>query len=310
MRGYLQDPLNLKTKTVADLLQAVDEFAVGLIETAQALLDSLFALLKEAAAGLTGLLTAKLDLGPINALWKVLAVAAGHEEDGELTLSSMFSLLAAVPVTIAYKLLKGSSDAQLFPKGAETFTYDGRLADEAAVKGCRAAAGLMTVVMVPVNIAADVLGEEAPGWLKKCTFGFAVLGFALAHAELAWSAVSGAGATGLAAFGGVVLFGVGAIVYFWQSLSGQWDMYGHLMPFLKTLLGAISLLWAVSSILAGDIAGEAAWAGVLGSLSLLLAFLVFDEIRDFTGGASTAAKCFFGGIGDTVSGGLNFLRNI
>ncbi|MFJ9773890.1 hypothetical protein ACIRVF_22055 [Kitasatospora sp. NPDC101157] len=102
------------TRGIGELIDAVRDFAKASLTVAKAFLDGLAALVTASLDGVQALLTSELDLGPLNTLWSWLARAAGHPEDTTLTVGGVIALLAAVPVTIGYKIAHGA-EKEPFP---------------------------------------------------------------------------------------------------------------------------------------------------------------------------------------------------
>ncbi len=102
-------------KALGDLVEACRHFMDAAFEGAQLALDTVAALVDHGIEGLRAFLSQSVSLGPLNALWSWLAKAAGHPGD-KLSVGGLLSLVAAVPVTLVYKLSNGVH-TEPFPGG-------------------------------------------------------------------------------------------------------------------------------------------------------------------------------------------------
>ncbi len=287
LKNIITQPDDWKSKTVGDLLdflQASIKLVLGVLKT---ILDGLAGLVTASLSLFQEALTKKLHLGPISALWEWIATAAGHPGD-ELTLAGLVALLAAVPVTIIYKLIKGA-DAQPFPNGTlptvtTVATVQGdALAEDEVFKTFLLVAGILQAVYVLPATISDMLGELSPTWLSIVGVVWAAAVFVLAHAGLAWDEIKGTPAwVSMTIFAGTSLASVVliplAVVAFQK---GWWDTVKYFLPLVLTLGGVGSLIWVIYQTATGDLKGVYAPAsGILIALPGIASFLNFKPIRD------------------------------
>ncbi|MFI0774626.1 hypothetical protein [Streptomyces sp. NPDC021212] len=207
-------------KTLGDLVEACRHFMDAAFEGAQRALDTVAALVDHGIEGLRAFLAQHVSVGPLNALWSWLAKAAGHPDD-KLTVGGLLSLVAAVPVTLVYKLSNGVH-TEPFPGGVlpghagRTLTADAASdspdgdssAPYPALLMC--AGTLQAFSLLPAAVG-DLLGEDTPVVVTGLGILCAVSIAGLSHAEGEWNEIQALGPRGVlevvaigAAVGGVV----------------------------------------------------------------------------------------------------------
>ncbi|MGW0550093.1 hypothetical protein [Streptomyces altiplanensis] len=311
-QDVLKDHGRLKSQSVTELLTNVEKFVIHLLDTAQKLLDAFFALLKDAVHGFADLMNTELPLGPLNTLWAWIAKAAGHPHDGKLTVASLVSLMAAVPVTLLYKLLKKDSSAQPFPPQHQDADGSGLLdLSESEQKAYRVGAALALITAIPLSILSDVLGSEAPWQFSLGMVAVSVIIFAMSHADLTWGTMKAAATKEIAPFIGIIAFAVTSVAFsFFYPLQTLWAVIKRFVPLVLSVVGCGCLAWAIYAAADKKVTDPAAiTASIVGTLPLLFSFLNYDSIREPNIEYALPAKVFFTGFGNLSSGMLNVVCN-
>ena len=89
-------------QTLADVLAVVRDLVASLIHLGKVVADSFLKLLQTIVDNIVTFLTGKIDIPFVSAFYKLIA-------DDDLSVLSLFCLIAAVPTTIVYKLITGSA---------------------------------------------------------------------------------------------------------------------------------------------------------------------------------------------------------
>ncbi len=103
------DPKDFATLGLADLLEAVKDLILAALAFADGIVESLLALISAAATYVTDLLTVPLEIPLITPLLNLIGIP-------NVSIADVFCMVAAVPLTVVYKLINGE-DAKLFPGG-------------------------------------------------------------------------------------------------------------------------------------------------------------------------------------------------
>ena len=247
----IQDPKSFGTMGISDLLGAVNKLIDALLSLCDAIVDAFMGLAGFAMDSLTTLLSAELDLGPINTLWGWIASAAGYPQDSKLTMAALISLLGAFPCTIIYKLIEGV-DNEPFPTGQ--FPGSGRRAVAAATAlgitmpfGCVLASDILQMIYVVPAAIADTLGNDAPWWITAINVGFSAAIWVLANGYPDLSALEWTVAAVVAAN----LLWIAPTVYFViESVAAAFlkkvqENFGDIADLLTTVYGVGKLILAV-----------------------------------------------------------------
>ncbi|MFF8611014.1 hypothetical protein ACF06X_34490 [Streptomyces sp. NPDC015346] len=274
-------------RTVTDIITLAQELINTGFSLCKMVVDGISGLVKAALAGIRDVLTAPLPVPSVlKTLWSWVVSAAGGEPDKEpLTLLSLLSLLAAVPVTIVYKL--ANSNTEPFP--------DGKLPDlstrDAAARArgaelCMQISGIVTAVSVITAVAGDALGDATPSLVSGFSFILTAATLVLGNWALVSGTVESLGVLPSALFAGVFALFAGALIARVLSvgtLSGAWSAFTRVLPLVVTVLGVVALAYCLYRV-AKDVFPEpkvaTILAGVLGTLSAVTAALNFDSFRN------------------------------
>ncbi|OLE27888.1 MAG: hypothetical protein AUG49_03955 [Catenulispora sp. 13_1_20CM_3_70_7] len=147
------DPDQADKTVLAAFFTVLEDLIDFVLDAMEGLVEALVALVAAISAAFKDLLNWKLDLGPVNALYKWIQPDGAPKE--ELTLGGLVCLIGAFFVTIAYKLLNGV-DNPPFPGGAFPVIPPPVFGAEAADQPAMAA-----VDMYAIKISAGVLNFAA-----------------------------------------------------------------------------------------------------------------------------------------------------
>jgi hypothetical protein len=156
---YGGDPKNLANILITDLLDAVEEALLALLDVFDALITFVLALAEAFFQGLGTVLQAQLGLGYLNTLYGWLyKLAYGTDSPSPMTTASFCSLVAAFPSTLVYKLM--NDNAAPFPGGnlpGAQAAGRGRAGAPQLSAGqtCLVIGGLVTVIVGIVQAAQD-----------------------------------------------------------------------------------------------------------------------------------------------------------
>ncbi|MGW1076120.1 hypothetical protein [Streptomyces sp. NPDC002537] len=302
-------------RAVGDLLKNPDaslgEFAIaseGVVDVgldlAAALVSEIERLVENGLQAFRSMLDTELHLGPLNKLWDWLATLAGHSGD-RLTFGGLLALLAALPVTIAYKLLYGADD-QPFPHGSlPQPPAAGANAEEefGAVRTCLMVSGLLQAMNVMTATTADILGEEAPDWLTAVGLTLAAIIAGLSNAGLGWKGLKAI--LGWILFAGTVaaaVVGIGMWAFVKNERIKEFAQTAG--PVILTVLGLGSLGYMIYQAVDNQLKGWALAGSVLILTTALSEFLNVPRIRDSQGEWSIPAKVGIDTIGNGIGGTL------
>ena len=110
------DPQDLPRLPLHQLLDPLRDMILAGLHFADHVIDALLGLIKAALGGLQAFLETPLDKLPV--IGPLIGVIEGilRIDPSQVTITSVFCLVAAIPVTLAYKITHGA-DAKLFPGG-------------------------------------------------------------------------------------------------------------------------------------------------------------------------------------------------
>jgi hypothetical protein len=142
-------------------------------------------------------MTASLELGFINTLYTWFQKTAYPDRDPQpMTAAGLVSLIAAFPITIAYKLIMGADNppfpgGTLRPKPGLSALAEGRLGDTNSTMWM-IASGVTAFFYTAADIANDMLNMTA-AWGRAIAIAGAILGWALLLTGLPAFGVDAAG---------------------------------------------------------------------------------------------------------------------
>lgn len=330
----IQDPKDFPTLGVRDLLDGCEEFIDAVLDAMDAIVQALLALADAVLEGLGTLLNAPLQIPLvtplINEIYKL--VFPGRPPLPSVSIADVFCLVAAIPLTLVYKLTKGW-DAQLFPGGnypafpAAAFLSDavGDRAWEAPDDQEQVAAAIHFCLVGTVAVWAlyDTVIDAATAGGGEIPFPLSVIDivFPFAAQILAWPSEDGVPAPlplekpgEKAAFANWMLGWMyplvdGASLTMAQFPDGSagrrllrsWEPTGKV---ITSILGGLNLITGVlETTLANESAGRAA-ANVLTPLPKTMQFMMLSAEEGETLGLAPLLKLvldFFCGEGAAVA---------
>ena len=104
LQSLFDPPSNFANLAMYDIVTAIEDAVLAILDVVEGVVDALIELAGNALAGFKKVLTAKIDIPIISWLYEKIS---GHP----LTILDLLCLVAAVPVTIVYKLTFGIKDA-------------------------------------------------------------------------------------------------------------------------------------------------------------------------------------------------------
>ncbi|NLU66687.1 Ig-like domain-containing protein [Streptomyces sp. HNM0574] len=270
-------------KTVGDLLGLAGDIEDALLVVIKGFVDGVADLVDVGIGALDDVLRAELPVPDgLRTLWRWVVAAGGGDPDNEpLNLANLIALLAAVPVTVVYKLAHGN--AEPFPGGTlpELNSLDADGGSDAA-KLCLFVSGLLTAFSVLPAVASDWMGDATPTWLSAGSLVLTVLTLGLANYEYVKGAVSvlrDPVAAICAAH--VVEFVICVVLVSLSRIQAAYELVKRFTPWLTTGLGVLGLLYY------GYKAGRNAFpnvattaSGALATLSPCTAFLNSESFRE------------------------------
>ncbi|MEV0677353.1 hypothetical protein AB0I60_12625 [Actinosynnema sp. NPDC050436] len=278
----VEDPTKLRAHAVDELLTAVESFVKGLLATARGLLNGLFGVLKAMLTGVDTAFNKELDLGPLKAVWNWIAKAGGQQTEDKFTVAGFLCLLAAFPITIAYKLL--NNNEQPFPNGELPFTTSksgpaspGLDADKIVL----IIAGLITIHWGLIGFFPIAMGADAPFGCVLVNAALGILIFIMVHFGHRWDKIPADHVTKMIVFAGPLIATINlVIVVAAAKYPGVAEVKSFLVPLLSTIGGAIALGLVAGYAIAGKLTGALPIAtGVLNCFPGLFSFLKLPEIK-------------------------------
>ncbi|MET8544510.1 hypothetical protein ABZW03_28285 [Kitasatospora sp. NPDC004799] len=309
----------LTTQTLADqgldgLIDGLRSLAHAAVTFAKALLDAAVGLLLDGLGGVVDLLTTELDLGPLNTVWGWIADLAGHGDDSALTPAALIALLAAFPLTIVYKLVKGHDQAP-FPGGELPdfgLVHQGKATAAVGAPGLEPGgggdadltvvtliAGALTYLYVIPVIAVD-MSPEPPRWLRVAVVGMSLIIVVLgAVGQLATT--SGRWQDVLPWIG-IVAQGFGNTLDLILQVAAV-EGIDALMPLVYTVIGLICLV--VIGIEIGDKSlekGAAIAAAISGTVPTVCGFLGCPFVAEASGETIRVLRALIDTLGYGICG--------
>ena len=163
----MTDPDEFTSQALPDLLQGVKHLAKAGLDLCEAVLDALVGLVKMALDALNTILTSSIDLEFISSVWEFVTGSKGPN----IKISTVLAWVLAFPVTIGYKLTRGSN-REPFPDGLPKHLFPSALvANEeetahVALKELQTLAALTQVISLIPAWSSDALGPQTPKFIK------------------------------------------------------------------------------------------------------------------------------------------------
>ncbi|MEV6775055.1 hypothetical protein [Streptomyces syringium] len=292
-------------KTVGDLLGLVGDIENTLLDVIKGFVDGVADLVNVGLGALHDVLKAELLVpDALKTLWGWVVRAGGGDPANEpLNLANLIALLAAVPVTVVYKLANGN--AEPFPHGKlpELNALEGHDDSEAA-KVCLFVSGILTAVSVLPAVTSDVMGADSPTWVSAGGLVLSVLTITLAnYTFLKGAAQKLSDPVAAICAAHLVEFVICVVLVSLSRIQSAYQLAKKFVPLLTTALGLLGLLYY------GYKAGKQAFpnvgtavAGGLAAVSPCTAFLNFETFRDSE--YALPAKLFLDPLGLVGSGAL------
>jgi hypothetical protein len=316
--SLIKHPDTFGSVQVAELLRAAEGLGDTALDLADSAADLFVALGEDVLDAATDVLTAEIDLGPINTLWAWLAEAAGHPDDDTLSLCSLAALVGAFPTTVVYKLVEGV-DTEPFPDGVWMKIDRNALAGDLAAmpqgaaalpvmpQGCMLAGGLLQCFYSAPVFALDVLGDKAPGKLIAFTALMSLTIVALRNGPVLGIILAVGASTALAA--GVllvILLALRVIAPLTFALSGLdlWAAAGDIFAVIFTLVGLFSVGYAIYQVANHELDQLLAAGAFLVAIPGVLSFLDLRAIRNSEVGPYTTGFKIIADFGCYVAGGI------
>lgn len=302
---FLSNPSS--DKTVGDLLGLVGDIENTLLDVVKGFVDGAADLVNVGLSALKDVLNAELPVpDTLKTLWAWMVTTGGGNPANEpLNLANLIALLAAVPVTVVYKLANGN--AEPFPNGKlpELNDLEGPDGSEAA-KVCLFVSGILTAVSVLPAVTSDVMGTDAPTWVAAGGLVLSVLTITLAnYTFLKGAAQKLSDPVAAICAAHLVEFVIGVVLVSLSRIQSAYQLAKKFIPLLTTALGLLGLLYYGYKAGKGKDAFPnvgTAVAGGLAALSPCTAFLKFETFRESE--YAIPAKLFIDPLGLVGSGTL------
>ena len=162
----VSDPKEFGSLKIVDLLNAVENLILGLLKFAEGLLDALLDLIAAVAGAMNEILTTPLEIPLVSALFNLIQkLVDPNSEPLQISISGLFCLVAAIPVTLVYKLINGANERP-FPNGVPTqsITADGQSVpeeDKRTIRDVKIAATVIMAFWIPIDMALDSTQKNA-----------------------------------------------------------------------------------------------------------------------------------------------------
>lgn len=296
LSAIMQDPNSFANVAIPDFITAIQDLTTALLSLCNAITTGFFAMVDELMDALLALLNIAIPIPPLQALWSYIS---GSNEP--LTLASLFSLLAAFPATIIYKLLMGVNEVP-FPNGSP---YAQQLAPKetsASDSGwpyntCYIIAGILEIIQVFPDAISDLAGDAPWPVTLFSTVNTGVI-FMLTHPPLEDILAT------------VLLIPCGIAIADLMLISKQITAPDNdKVNLLTTASGCLSLIYGVYEDVETNADPEKKAANILSPLPSVFAFLRISKIRDNPDllGIPILVNCCFDFIGDVGSGASNLI---
>jgi len=166
----ISHPSEFAKLAIPDFLSAIENLIESILHLADALVDLVAVIADVVMRAIQKLFDTELDIPILSTLWGWMADAAGYPNDKAFTIGALFSLVAAFPTTIIYKLVAGVHE-EPFPNGVlpappPTLAAPGAPGSflvPLPPPCILTSAILQTVYFVPA-VYGDVKAKDAPTW--------------------------------------------------------------------------------------------------------------------------------------------------
>jgi hypothetical protein len=169
------DPRTFSEVLISTLLQMTRDALIAVLDVFDTFVQGLLALGEVAMKGIQAVLDQRLNWGFVNEIYRWIAKKAGGASE-DLTIGNLVALMAAFPITIAYKLIAGA-EREPFPDGK--FPSPPRKQELLAAAGaddtaklyrevCLTTSGVLAILGGGIVAACDFIGE-APSFLGVCS---------------------------------------------------------------------------------------------------------------------------------------------
>ena len=175
----VNNPESLLARETKNLIDIVEGLVKGLLKTCDALYHAVLTLIDQIVDQVAALLNQKLQLGFVNSLYTWFHDQAYPKQPApDMTVAGLFSLVAAFPVTVIYKLIMGTGNPP-FPGGKlRPKPWPASLA-EAATPGGDTLAWLVTWGIIGIFYTALDIMNDVIDMGKTDAFALAVAGAVL-----------------------------------------------------------------------------------------------------------------------------------
>ncbi|UBF30749.1 hypothetical protein K9N68_39830 (plasmid) [Kovacikia minuta CCNUW1] len=139
------------------LLDMIETLVLAAMDVAQAFVDGFMEIINDVIDTVMSAITSEIDIPVLSWLY--------HEITGEhLTILNLVTLVAAIPVTIIYRVVEGEYPSQGFEKASMTAVQVGinPPLPPFARRVLGVSAGMAAVIAGMINAFADAFGEESP----------------------------------------------------------------------------------------------------------------------------------------------------
>jgi hypothetical protein len=277
VENFIKDPSSFNSIVIPDLINAVQGLVDSLLQFADGVAEGFLSFISDAMSTLADLLSKEIEISALQSLWKWLQEKAGVEDPAPLTVSSLFSLLVAFPVTIAYKLVAGVDD-EPFPAQAEAKLGSGPLGPTR--KTILASAIIHLVSAIP-GVFSDILGPSAtPRWVSVFILVFAIVDWVTFHGLPTETQWQGLGAVTILLMILNTIFRT-CLYTVYARLTDYLDANpGVIIPALLTAHGTISFILGVVDVFVDDLDVAQIFSYLLEPLSSLFSFVNLPYFRD------------------------------
>ncbi|RLU83663.1 hypothetical protein CTZ27_28685 [Streptomyces griseocarneus] len=299
--GLFNSPDGVSGSELAKVLDGTKSIVAAAFDTGTAVVDAGAGLVELAMEGLGKILDTEFNAPVVRALYQWLAKLSGNSDDDKPTVAGVLALVAAVPVTLIYKLAEGV-DQQPFPKGK--LPADGEFSIP-QYRACTLASGILTAVQALPMCVIDFQGAKTPTWLSLLNVLWSAAAIMLACQGWIFSQIDRWPPEACAFVGGLVGAGIGLAFIYLAELGQAWDTW--IKPWVAlamTVAGVCALGNVVRLVAQKSIDGYHTVAQSLLAFPNLFAFLNHTSIRQGPEEPLVAAVRMGIDIGGNVPGGI------
>jgi hypothetical protein len=161
----ITDFLTQAVKTLVDTLKLLLE---GALAVSQAFIIGVLTVISDMMSQVKAILNNELDIPVLSWLYETLF-------DEKLTFLNVVTLIAAIPVTIIYKVAYGRYPSQDWQQNPSSTELENRLSVSAAVGKIMGLFGaILSIASGGVSAISDGLGDEAPSIVAKIALGLGI----------------------------------------------------------------------------------------------------------------------------------------